>query len=233
LIYMKTKILLVDDEKDIVEFLQYNLTQEGFKVITAYNGEQALEKINQKPDLVILDVMMPKMDGYEVCAKIRTMDEFKNLPIVFLTAKASEIDEIHGLNIGANDFVAKPISPKKLIARVKSNLRKSEPAGDHSNALQEIVIGPLVINREKYSVTVKGKAVVFPKKEFEILAYLAANPGKVFHREKILNDVWGTDIFVVERTIDVHVRKIREKLGAFEDLIETIKGVGYRFRSDE
>jgi two-component system, OmpR family, alkaline phosphatase synthesis response regulator PhoP len=230
---MKTKILLVDDEKDIVEFLQYNLTQEGFKVITAYNGEQALEKITQKPDLVLLDVMMPKMDGYEVCAKIRAMDEYKNLPIIFLTAKASEIDEVHGLNIGANDFVAKPISPKKLIARVKSNLRKFEAAHDQQNVPQEIIIGPLVINREKYTVTLKGKQIVFPKKEFEILAYLASNPGKVFHRDKILNDVWGTDIFVVERTIDVHVRKIREKLGSHEDLIETIKGVGYRFRSDE
>ncbi len=230
---MKTKILLVDDEKDIVEFLQYNLTQEGFNVISAYNGEQALEKITQKPDLVILDVMMPKMDGYEVCAKIRAMEEYKNLPIIFLTAKASEIDEIHGLNIGANDFVAKPISPKKLIARVKSNLRKIEAAQEQSNAPKEIVIGPLVINREKYSVTLKGKRIIFPKKEFEILAYLASNPGKVFHREKILNDVWGTDVFVVERTIDVHVRKIREKLGSHEDLIETIKGVGYRFKSNE
>lgn len=230
---MKTKILLVDDEKDIVEFLQYNLTQEGFKVIAAFNGEQALEKINQKPDLVILDVMMPKMDGYEVCTKIRAIDEFKNLPIIFLTAKASEIDEIHGLNIGANDFVAKPISPKKLVARVKSNLRKTEPVHEQAEANREIVIGPLVINREQYSVTVKGKPVIFPKKEFEILSYLASNPGRVYPREKILNDVWGTDIYVVERTIDVHVRKIREKLGAYEDLIETIKGVGYRFRSNE
>jgi two-component system, OmpR family, alkaline phosphatase synthesis response regulator PhoP len=230
---MKTKILLVDDEKDIVEFLQYNLVQEGFNVISAYNGEQALEKISQKPDLVILDVMMPKMDGYEVCAKIRAMEEYKNLPIIFLTAKASEIDEIHGLNIGANDFVAKPISPKKLIARVKSNLRKIEAAQEKSDVPKEIVIGQLVINREKYSVTLKGKKIIFPKKEFEILAYLASNPGKVFHREKILNDVWGTDIFVVERTIDVHVRKIREKLGSHEDLIETIKGVGYRFKSNE
>ncbi len=228
---MKPKILLVDDEKDIVEFLQYNLTQEGFKVITAYNGKEALEKMNVNPDLVILDVMMPKMDGYEVCTRIRSMDEYKNVPIIFLTAKSSEMDEVHGLNIGADDFIQKPISPKKLVARVKSNLRKSETMQSDAAASKEITAGPLVINREKYQVLLDGDHVVLPKKEFEILAYLASNPGKVFHRDKILSDVWGDDIYVVERTIDVHVRKIREKLGEYADLIETIKGVGYRFKS--
>ena len=230
---MQTKILLVDDEKDIVEFLQYNLIQEGFKVITAFNGKEALEKISQKPDLIILDVMMPKMDGYEVCSKIRSMEEFKNTPIIFLTAKASEQDEVLGLNIGADDFIQKPISPKKLTARVKSNLRKLETAQVEMNNMKEIKAGPLTINKEKYSVSLSGTLIVFPKKEFEILAYLASNPGKVFHRDKILSDIWGTEIFVVERTIDVHVRKIREKLGVYADLIETIKGVGYRFKSDE
>jgi len=230
---MQTKILLVDDEKDIVEFLQYNLVQEGFKVITAYNGKEALEKISQKPDLIILDVMMPKMDGYEVCSKIRSMDEFKNTPIIFLTAKASEQDEVLGLNIGADDFIQKPISPKKLTARVKSNLRKLETTQAEMGKVKEIKAGPLTIDREKYSVSLDGKQIVFPKKEFEILAYLASNPGKVFHRDKILSDIWGTEIFVVERTIDVHVRKIREKLGGHADLIETIKGVGYRFKSNE
>ena len=230
---MQTKILLVDDEKDIVEFLQYNLVQEGFKVITAYNGKEALEKISQKPDLIILDVMMPKMDGYEVCSKIRSMDEFKNTLIIFLTAKASEQDEVLGLNIGADDFIQKPISPKKLTARVKSNLRKLETTQAEMGKVKEIKAGPLTIDREKYSVSLDGKQIVFPKKEFEILAYLASNPGKVFHRDKILSDIWGTEIFVVERTIDVHVRKIREKLGGHADLIETIKGVGYRFKSNE
>ena len=228
---MKPKILLVDDEKDIVEFLQYNLTQEGFKVITAYNGKEALEKMNVNPDLVILDVMMPKMDGYEVCTRIRSMDDYKNVPIIFLTAKSSEMDEVHGLNIGADDFIQKPISPKKLVARVKSNLRKIETMQSDAAASKEITAGPLVINREKYQVLLDGDHVVLPKKEFEILAYLASNPGKVFHRDKILSDVWGDDIYVVERTIDVHVRKIREKLGDYADLIETIKGVGYRFKS--
>lgn len=228
---MKTKILLVDDEKDIVEFLQYNLEQAGFNVITAHDGKEALEKMSQKPELLILDVMMPRMNGYEVCEKLRATDEYRNLPIVFLTAKSSEIDEVHGLNLGANDFIQKPISPKKLIARVKSNLRKIEIS--EKEQIQEISIGPLVINKEKYTVTLEGRQIVLPKKEFEILVYLASNPGRVFHRDKILNDIWGSDVFVVERTIDVHVRKIREKLGSFAGLIETIKGVGYRFKDDK
>lgn len=229
---MKTKILLVDDEKDIVEFLQYNLKQEGFQVLTANDGMEALEKVTKKPDLIILDVLMPKMDGYEACRRIRAIDDYKNIPIIFLTAKSSELDEIHGLNLGADDFIQKPISPKKLIARVKSNLRKHESVLENA-MMNEIKIGPIVINRERYTVSVDGQNIIFPKKEFEILAYLAANPGKVFHRDKILGDVWGTDIFVVERTVDVHIRKIREKLDKHADLIETIKGVGYRFKNLE
>jgi two-component system, OmpR family, alkaline phosphatase synthesis response regulator PhoP len=230
---MKTKILLVDDEKDIVEFLEYSLLQNGFKVIIAYNGEEALEKISEKPDLIILDVMMPKMNGYEVCERIRKIDEFKHIPIIFLTAKGSETDEVYGLNIGANDFIQKPISPKKLIARVNSNLRSKESAQSEQSTSREVVSGPLVINREKYTVLLNGVQIILPKKEFEILAYLASNPGKVFLREKILNDIWGKEVFVVERTVDVHIRKIREKLGAYADIIETIKGVGYRFKDDE
>lgn len=226
---MKYKILLADDEKDIVEFLKYNLEEEGFSVITAYDGKEALEKLSQKPDLILLDVMMPKMDGYEVCSKIRAMNDFNNVPIIFLTAKVAEIDEVHGLNIGANDFIKKPISPKTLIARLKANLRKKESETPEPEAMS-ISIGPLEINLEKYTVTLNGKSIVLPKKEFEILSFLSSNPGKVFPREKILGEVWGGDIFVVERTIDVHVRKIREKLGKYSDLIETIKGVGYRFK---
>ncbi len=226
------KILLVDDEKDIVEFLEYNLVQEGYEVITAYDGNEAIEKLKSNPDLVILDVLMPRMDGFETCQKIRSIKEFKNVPVIFLTAKSAEADEIKGLNLGADDFIRKPISPKKLIARVHSNLRKSETVPSETKKAKEIKIGPLVIDRDKYSITLAGKNVVFPKKEFEILAFLAANPGKVFHRDKILADVWGTDIFVVERTVDVHIRKIREKLGMHSDLIETIKGVGYRFKSN-
>ena len=227
---MKEKILLVDDEHDIVEFLEYNLLKEGFDVVTAYNGEEAITKMSTNPSLVILDVMMPKMDGYQACSMIRSMQGFESIPIMFLTAKSTELDEVHGLNIGADDYIQKPVSPKKLIARVKSNLRK---LGKSENSITEnlINIGPLEIDREKYKVYVNNEDIVFPKKEFEILTFLASNPGKVFPREKILSDVWGSDIYVVERTIDVHVRKIREKLGQFADIIETVKGVGYRFKS--
>ncbi len=227
---MKKKILLVDDEQDIVEFLEYNLRQEGFEVITAYDGVEAISKLSQKPDLIILDVLMPKKDGYETCKEIREMPDFKETPILFLTAKSSEMDEIKGLNLGADDYVQKPISPKKLVARVKSNLRKT---GVSKSTTGNIKIGPLVIDREKYTVILNGESLILPKKEFEILSYLASQPGKVFVRDKILSDVWGSDIFVVERTIDVHVRKIREKLGDFADLIETVKGVGYRFKNVE
>ena len=228
---MKTKILLVDDEYDIVEFLQYNLEQDNFEVITAYDGQEAIEKISENPDLIILDVMMPNMDGYEVCSRIRATKGYKDTPIIFLTAKSSEIDEVKGLELGADDFIQKPVSPKKIIARVKSNLRKLQRNEGSNKALIEI--GPLVIDKEKYSILVDNESIVFPKKEFELLSYLASQPGKVFPRDKILNELCGTDVFVVERTFDVHVRKIREKLKNHSDLIETIKGVGYRFKNYE
>jgi two-component system alkaline phosphatase synthesis response regulator PhoP len=229
---VKQKILLVDDEKDIIEFLEYNLVQEGYDVISANDGLKAMEKLADKPDLIVLDVLMPKMNGYEVCAKIRENETFKNIPVLFLTAKVSEMDEVHGLSIGADDYITKPISPKKLIARIKANLRRA----DSENQLKsktKITIGPVAIDREKYSVIVEKEQIIFPRKEFEILAYLASQPGRVFHRDKILNDIWGNDVLVVDRTVDVHVRKIREKLGRYADLIETIKGVGYRFKNVE
>ena len=228
---MKSKILLVDDERDIVEFLQYNLVQEGFDVIIAYDGKEALSKISSKPDLIVLDIMMPVLDGYEVCRRIRDTKGFETTPIIFLTAKAGEYDEILGLELGASDYIQKPISPKKLIARVKSNIRKND--GKSETVKSKIEIGPLVIDREQYVVYLNGKEKVFPRKEFELLYYLANNPGKVFSRDTLLKDVWGTDVFVVDRTVDVHIRKIREKLDKNFDLIETIKGVGYRFKSFE
>jgi two-component system alkaline phosphatase synthesis response regulator PhoP len=224
---MATKILLVDDEKDIVEFLQYNLEQEGFEVISANDGLEAINKIKEEPDLIILDVMMPKMDGFEAFKRIRSISGFEEKPIIFLTAKSGELDEVKGLEIGADDYIQKPISPKLLVARVKSNLRKLK-GKDSENTVYKI--GPITIDRDQYKIYVDGENIIFPKKEFEILAYLSQSPGKVFPREKILSDVWGSDIFVVERTIDVHVRKIREKLGKHADLIETVKGVGYRFK---
>ncbi|GAB4297963.1 MAG: response regulator transcription factor [Ignavibacteriaceae bacterium] len=227
------KILLVDDEKDIVEFLQYNLKQEGFEVIVGFDGNEAIRNLDQKPDLIILDIMMPGMNGYEVCKRIRTSKGFEHTPIIFLTAKSGEMDEILGLELGANDYIQKPISPKKLIARVKSNLRNVETLTEEKTYPSEIIIGPLSINKDKYVITVDGKEKVFPRKEFELLYYLANNPGRVFSREMLLKDVWGSDVYVVDRTVDVHIRKIREKLENFSDLIETVKGVGYRFKSVE
>lgn len=227
-----TKILLVDDEKDIVEFLKYNLEQENYDVLVGYNGEEALEKISQKPDLIILDIMMPKMDGYEVCKKIRATKGFENTPVIFLTAKSGETDEIKGLEIGASDYIQKPISPKKLIARVNSNLRKYADISVAAGPIK-IKIGPLEIDKEKFVVSIDGNVKVFPRKEFELLYYLANNPGRVFSRELLLKDVWGANVYVVDRTVDVHIRKIREKLENYSELIETIKGVGYRFQSVE
>ena len=228
---MKTKILLVDDERDIVEFLQYNLIQEGFDVVAAYDGFDAINKLKEKPDLIILDIMMPKIDGFETCRRIRASHGFENTPIVFLTAKSGEVDEILRLELGASDYIQKPISPKKLVARVKSNLRKTE--AENKNEPVIIKIGPLEIDRNKYVVHIDGSEIILPRKEFEVLYYLANHPGRVFSRETLLKDIWGTDVFVVDRTVDVHIRKIREKLENYQNLIETVKGVGYRFKSVE
>jgi two-component system alkaline phosphatase synthesis response regulator PhoP len=224
------KILLVDDEPDIVEFLKYNLEQQNFNVIVGNNGEEALQKLNEKPDLIILDIMMPKLDGFETCKIIRGKKEFENIPIVFLTARMGEVDEIKGLEFGASDFIHKPISPNKLIARVKSNLKKAEKVVPRLPEPIIIQYGPIVIDKEKYEVSIDNEKKVFPKKEFEVLYYLANNPGKVFGREVLLKEIWGFDVLVVDRTVDVHIRKIREKLGKHANLIETIKGVGYRLK---
>ncbi len=228
---MTAKILLVDDEPDIVEFLLYNLKQEGFDVITAFDGNEALSKISENPDLIILDIMMPKLDGYEVLKKIKEQTNFNDIPVIFLTARGNEAEEIKGLELGADDFIQKPISPKKLIARVKSNLRKGEKTGEGKNESSKLIIGPVLIDKEQYIVEVNGERKILPKKEFELLYYFASNPGKVLTRDILLKDIWGTDVFVVDRTIDVHIRKIREKLGKFSNLIETVKGVGYKFKN--
>jgi two-component system alkaline phosphatase synthesis response regulator PhoP len=227
------KILLVDDEPDIIEFLKYNLEKEGFDILVSHNGKDALRKVSKFPDLIILDIMMPEMDGFEVYNKIKNNENYTDIPIIFLTAKSGETDEIKGLDIGASDYIQKPISPKKLIARVKSNLRKSSKLQKNFAPKKELRIGPLIINSEKYVVTIDSKQKFFPRKEFHLLEYLASNPGKVFNRETLLKDVWGGDVYVVDRTIDVHIRKIREKLGKHSDLIETIKGIGYRFKNPD
>lgn len=227
------KILLVDDEPDIVEFLKYNLEKQNFEVIVGLNGEEALQKLSEKPDLIVLDIMMPKLDGFETCKRIRQNKEFENVPIVFLTAKAGEIDEIKGLELGASDYIQKPISPNKLIARVKSNLRKAEGYIQKKSEPIKITYGPIEINKETYEVFIDSEKKVFPRKEFEVLYYLINNPGRVFGREILLKEIWGADVYVVDRTVDVHIRKIREKLDTHADLIETVKGVGYRLKSVE
>ena len=227
------KILLVDDEKDIVEFLKYNLELENFEVVVGYNGEEALEKLNENPDMIVLDIMMPKLDGFETCKKIREKKGFEDTPIIFLTAKAGEANEIKGLELGASDYMQKPISPKKLIARVKSNLRKTEYSTNQQSEPIKIKYGPIDINKEKYEVHIDGEKKIFPRKEFEVLYFLVNNPGKVFGREVLLKEIWGADVYVVDRTVDVHIRKIREKLDNYSDLIETVKGVGYRLKSVE
>jgi len=222
------KILLADDEKDILEFLKYNLEKEGFDVVTAGDGEEAISHLNENLDLAILDIMMPKLNGYEVCEIIRKNKKTALLPVIFLTAKSSEQDEIIGLELGANDFIKKPISPLKLIARVKSNMRKAAPEADESRVL---TIGSIVIDRSTYKIFLNKVETFFPRKEFELLSFLCENPGKILTRASILQNVWGSDIYVVDRTIDVHIRKIREKLGAQSEMIETIKGVGYRMKN--
>ena len=226
------KILLVDDEPDIIEFLKYNLEQNGYDVIVGHNGLQALKKLSENPELIILDIMMPHLDGYEVYNKIRENKNFTDVPIIFLTAKSGETDEIKGLELGASDFIQKPISPKKLIARVKLNLRKNkiDLTGNDVNKLE---IGPLVIDKEKYVVNIDNVETILPRKEFNLLFFLANNPDRVFSRDILLKEVWGDDVYVVDRTVDVHIRKIREKLGKHAYLIETIKGVGYKFKSVE
>ncbi len=227
-----TKILLVDDEPDIVEFLKYNLEQNGYDVIVGHDGLQALKKLSENPELIILDIMMPHLDGYEVYNKIRENKNFKDVPIIFLTAKSGETDEIKSLELGASDFIQKPISPKKLIARVKLNLRKNR-VDLTGNDILKLEIGPLVIDKEKYVVNIDNVETILPRKEFNLLFFLANNPDRVFSRDELLKEVWGDDVYVVDRTVDVHIRKIREKLGKHAYLIDTIKGVGYKFKSVE
>ena len=227
------RILLVDDEPDIVEFLKYNLEKEDFEVIVGLDGEEALGKLTENPDLIILDIMMPRMDGFETCKRIRENKNFEHTPVIFLTAKAGEADEIKGLELGASDYIQKPISPQKLIARVKSNLRKAENFTPPKSKQIKITYGPISIDKGKYEVYIEGLKKVFPKKEFEVLFFFVNNPGRVFDRETLLKEIWGSDVYVVDRTVDVHMRKIREKLGKHSELIETVKGVGYRLKSVE
>jgi two-component system alkaline phosphatase synthesis response regulator PhoP len=230
---MSKKILVVDDEQDIVDLVAYNLRKENYTVFTATDGMQAMDlAIEHKPDLVILDIMMPGHDGFEVCRMLRQIPATAQASIVFLTAKTGEIDQILGLELGADDYIQKPISPRVLVARIKTILRRSaERIRTETIAAPEILrIDTLEINRQNYTVRIDGKESFFPKKEFELLAFLASNRGKVFPRETLLRRIWGESVYVVDRTVDVHVSKIREKLGDYAPFIETVKGVGYRFK---
>jgi two-component system alkaline phosphatase synthesis response regulator PhoP len=227
---LKKKVLVVDDERDIVDLIRYNLSKEGLDVLVAYNGKEALEKAASMPDLVILDLMMPVMDGFEACKRLKADPAKSRIPIVFLTARSSEVDEVLGLELGADDYIQKPISPRKLVARVKAVLRRADQILEESAKTPVIKAGRLEINRTTYTVRIGKREIFFPRKEFEILAHLASNRGKVFSREMLLNAVWGSDVVVVDRTVDVHIRKIREKLGDEALMIETLKGVGYRFK---
>lgn len=220
------KILAVDDEEDILEILEYNLRKEGFEVYTASNGEEAIKIAKEViPDLIILDIMMPKLDGIETCRQIRQINKLKSSVVVFLTARSEEFLEIAGFNAGADDYIAKPIKPRALLSRIYAILRRIDSKDDDREP--RIDIDDLVIDRETFSVTKAGEVVVLAKKEFELLYLLASKPGKVFTRDMILEQIWGTDVVVINRTIDVHIRKLREKLG--EDYISTVKGVGYKF----
>ena len=225
---MPKSILVIDDEKDILKLLQYNLEKEGYQFLSAKTGEEGFETARaKKPDLVILDLMLPGMDGLEVCKLLRSDNTTKNIPILMLTAKSSETDQIVGLEIGASDYISKPFSVKVLLARVKNIFRGREKTRAQAEAV--LKRGYLVLDRERQTVTLKGKRILFTKLEFRILAFLMENPGKVFSRDKLLSGAWGEETFVVDRTVDVHMKSIRQKLGKQRELIETVRGTGYRF----
>jgi len=220
------KILLVDDEPDILEILSYNLSAEGYQVFTANNGVEGVSKAKKKqPHLIVLDVMMPEMDGIEACETIRNTKGLENTIITFLTARGEDYSQVAGFDAGADDYITKPIKPKVLISKVKALLRRLKE--EESDAEDIVTVGNIVINREEYKIVNNGTELVLPRKEFELLSLLTSKPGKVFKREVILDRVWGNEVVVGGRTIDVHIRKLREKIG--EEHFKTIKGVGYKF----
>ncbi|MEO2050692.1 MAG: response regulator transcription factor [Allomuricauda sp.] len=226
---MKTKdikILLVDDEPDILEIVSYNLSAEGYEVFTAKNGVEGVSKAKKKqPHLIIMDVMMPEMDGIEACEMIRNTPGLENTIIAFLTARGEDYSQVAGFDAGADDYITKPIKPKVLVSKVKALLRRLK---EEKKEVDEIVkVGNIVINREEYKIVNNGEEIILPRKEFELLSLLTSKPNKVFKREVILDKVWGNEVVVGGRTIDVHIRKLREKIG--DDHFKTVKGVGYKF----
>ena len=220
-----SKILLVDDDPDIIELLEYNLKKEGYETASASDGIQAVEVAKTfKPDLILLDVMMPRQDGIETARQLRQLVDFKDIYILFLTARAEEFTEVAAFDVGADDYIVKPIKPRALVSRIKAVLRRDVQQIESDSLIE---IGQLIINRTNYSVNNDGVNLVMPKKEFELLSFLAKHPNKVFNRDELLEKVWGVDVYVVERTVDVHIRKLREKIP--EHYIKTLKGVGYMF----
>jgi two-component system, OmpR family, alkaline phosphatase synthesis response regulator PhoP len=221
-----TKILIVDDEPDILDFLSYNLRREGFEVSTAASGKEALVIAqNSRPHLIILDIMMPEMDGVEVCRQLRAMPEFDKTIITFLTARDEDLSQINAFEVGGDDFISKPIKPQVFISRINGLLRRNKPEiVDNSHIIS---IAGLEINKEKVQILKGNEIIELPKKEFELLLLLVSKPGKVFTREEIYNKIWGNDVIVGDRTIDVHIRKLREKIGV--ENIKTLKGIGYKF----
>jgi len=228
----QSKILLVDDEVDILEFISYNLEKEGYKVFTAQNGAEAI-KVAEKvlPDLIILDVMMPEMDGIAACEEIRRIPALQQSIIAFLTARGEDYSQIAGFEAGADDYITKPIRPKVLVSRVKALLKRTSSPGITNNTVVEslntVTVGSLVIDKERYLIVQDGNEMILPRKEFELLSLLVSKPGKVFTREEIYYSVWGDNVVVGDRTIDVHIRKLREKIG--NDQIKPLKGIGYNF----
>lgn len=224
------KILLVDDEPDILEIVGYNLKNEGYKIYTAKNGIEAIESAKKHtPHLIILDIMMPEMDGIEACEKIRATKGLENVMVTFFTARSEDYSQMAGFDVGADDYITKPIKPKVLISKIKALLRRVDDVNNFDT--EKVKIGDFIIDREEYVIIKSGEKMALPRKEFELFALLASKPGKVFKRDDILNQVWGNEVVVGGRTIDVHIRKLREKLG--DDNFKTIKGVGYKFVIDE
>ncbi|MFN8436467.1 MAG: response regulator transcription factor [Cytophagales bacterium] len=226
------KVLAIDDEEDILDLLKYNFNKEGYDIKTANNGKKGIEIAKDFiPDVVLLDIMMPGIDGVETCRQLREIPKLNNSFIIFLTARAEEYSEIAAFDNGADDYIIKPIKPRALLSRIAALIRRDEKEGQtSSDKKNEVVsIGGLVIDKSSYTVKKDNKDIALPKKEFDLLYYLATNPNKVFNRDELLASIWGTDVYVLSRTVDVHIRKVREKVG--EDLIQTIKGVGYKFNN--
>lgn len=220
------KILLVDDEQDILEIVGYNLSQEGYQIVTASNGKEAIARAKKEhPQLIIMDVMMPEMDGMEACENIRKIPELQDTIITFLTARSEDYSQVAGFDAGADDYIAKPIKPKVLVSKVQALLRRLKGVEGVSSTTT-LTVGNIEINREEYKIIKEGEEIILPRKEFELFYLLATKPGKVFTREEILDKVWGNEVVVGGRTIDVHIRKLREKIG--DSFFKTIKGVGYK-----